>query len=30
MYLKEFLNEIEIAGALAKESRDTLMQNGEL
>lgn len=30
MYLKEYLNEIEIAGALAKESRDTLMQNGEL
>lgn len=30
MYLKEYLDEIEIAGALAKDARDTLMQNGEL
>lgn len=30
MYLKEYLNEIEVAGASAKEARDVLMQNGEL
>ena len=30
MYLKEYLDEIEIAGALAKDARDTLMQDGEL